>query len=148
MPASDDPPAGAHPTPLVLVVEDDPETRQLYQSALERDGYATDAAHNGLQAFEKAVAIVPDLVLTDIAVPGIDGIELCRRLRADARTRAVPVLAVTGYGDRHYPDRVIQAGADQVLSKPLDPDVLRAEARRLMSGPRFAHAADGDTGSS
>ena len=118
--------------PLVLVVEDDPETRQFYSEALARDGFVTHQAHNGNQAFAKALEISPDLILTDIAVPGIDGIELCRRLRADARTRAVPVLAVTGYGDRHYPDRARVAGADQVLIKPCDAELLVREARRLV----------------
>ena len=119
--------------PTVLIVEDDPETRLLYQSIFEDGGFRIEQAHNGLQALEKAVQARPDLILTDIAVPGIDGIELCRRLRADARTRAIPVLAVTGYGDRHYPDRVIGAGANRVLIKPCGPDVLVTEARRLLA---------------
>jgi two-component system cell cycle response regulator DivK len=119
--------------PLVLVVEDDPQTRQLYTDALARDGFAIDQAHNGHQAFAKALEIAPDLVLTDIAVPGMDGIELCRMLRADERTRAVPVLAVTGHGDRDYDDRARTAGADKVLSKPCDADLLIKEARRLLS---------------
>jgi putative two-component system response regulator len=119
--------------PSILVVEDDPETRRFYMTVLTTDGFTADEAHNGHQALEKAIAAPPDLVLTDIAMPGLDGIELCRRLRADARTRDVPVLAVTGYGDRHYPDRVIQAGANHVLLKPLDAGVLLAEARRLLA---------------
>src|SRR4051812_19393847 len=95
--------------PLVLLVEDDPETRQFYTVALERDGFQVDQAHNGHQALEKALHETPDLVVTDIAVPGLDGIELCRRLRSDDRTSKVPVLAVTGYDDRHYPDRMTVA---------------------------------------
>jgi len=117
---------------LVLVVEDDPETRQFYSEAFERQGFLIDQAHNGFQALEKAFAHPPDLVLTDIAVPGIDGIELCRRLRADERTRSVPLLAITGYGDRQYSDRARGAGADQVLAKPCDADQLLSEALRLM----------------
>jgi CheY-like chemotaxis protein len=119
-----------HP-PRVLVVEDDPETRHFYMGILAADGFQTYEAHNGFQAFAKAIETLPNLVLTDIAVPGLDGIELCRRLRADPRTRAVRVLAVTGYDDRHYPDRAIEAGADHVLLKPLEAAVLIAEARRL-----------------
>ena len=119
-------------TPLVLVVEDDAATRQFYTDALARDGFATDQAHNGHQAFAKAVETTPDLVLTDIAVPGMDGIELCRKLRGDERTRTVPVLAVTGYGDRDYDDRAITAGADKVLSKPCDSELIIREARRLV----------------
>jgi two-component system, cell cycle response regulator DivK len=122
--------------PIVLIVEDDPETRHLYSELLEADGFAVDQAHNGFQALEKILKSVPALVILDIALPGLDGIELCRQLRANAHTRAVPVLAVTGYGDRHYPDRVRLAGADGVLIKPCDPKVLLAEARRLLSETR------------
>ena len=120
--------------PLVLIVEDDAETRHFYAEAFHRSGFATDEAHNGHQAFAKALALPrPDLILTDIAVPGLDGIELCRKLRADDRTRSIPVLAITGYDDRHYPDRVRTAGADHVLMKPCEWDVLVSEARRLLS---------------
>jgi CheY-like chemotaxis protein len=119
--------------PTVLIVEDDPETRHFYRSVFEGDGFRIEQAHNGLQALEKAIDACPDLILTDIAVPGIDGIELCRRLRADERTRAIPVLAVTGYEDRHYPDRAMGAGANDVLIKPCVPDVLVSTARRLLA---------------
>ena len=122
--------------PLVLVVEDDLETRHFYTEVLARSGFQVDQAHNGHQALEKAFACTPDLVLTDIAVPGLDGIELCQRLRADARTSDVPVLAVTGYGDRAYPDRARLAGADHVLIKPCQPELLVSEARRLLGRPR------------
>jgi len=122
------------PAFTVLVVEDDPETRQLYTEALTQGGFGVDQAHNGHQALDKALKSPPDLVVMDIAVPGIDGIELCRRLRADERTRDVPVLAVTGYEDRHYPDRVLTAGANHVLIKPCDADLLISEARRLLDG--------------
>lgn len=126
-------------SPLVLIVEDDPETRLFYVDALTQDGFRTDYAHNGLQALEKAFASTPDLILADIAVPGIDGIELCRRLRADHRTRLVPVLAITGYEDRHYPDRAIDAGANRVLIKPCDPDLLVREARQLVVTARVGN---------
>ncbi len=123
-----------HPGPLVLIVEDDPETRHLYAEAFHRSGFAIEEAHNGHQAFAKALASPrPDLILTDIAVPGLDGIELCRKLRADDRTLSIPVLAITGYDNRHYPDRVRTAGANQVLMKPCDWDVLVNEAKRLLS---------------
>jgi CheY-like chemotaxis protein len=115
-------------------VEDDPETRHFYADLLHRSGFETDQAHNGFQALDKALASRrPDLILTDIAVPGMDGIELCRKLRADERTRSIPVLAITGYEDRQYPDRIRTAGADGVLLKPCDADLLVSEARRLVS---------------
>jgi CheY-like chemotaxis protein len=132
MPGRPADPMDAPQSPRVLVVEDDPETRHFYAGLLAADGFHTHEAHNGFQAFAKAIETRPDLVLTDIAVPGFDGIELCRRLRADPRTRGVRVLAVTGYDDRQYPDRALEAGADQVLLKPVDPALLVAEARRLV----------------
>lgn len=129
----DDRATDAHLFPRILVVEDDPETRHFYRGVLSADGFLTEGAHNGFQALEKAVEAPPDLVLTDIAVRGLDGIDLCRRLRADPRTTAVPVLAVTAYENRHHEDRVRRAGANQVLVKPLAPERLLAEARRLLS---------------
>ncbi len=120
------------PQPRVLVVEDDPETRRYYMSILEDDGFVVEQAHNGLQALDKARTLAPDLVLTDIAVPGLDGIALCRQLRADPQTRSIPVLAVTGYDDRQYNTRALDAGANRILLKPLRPDTLLAEARGLL----------------
>jgi len=126
-------PRGAAPSsPLVLVVEDDPETRHFYTEVLQRDGFVVEQAHNGHQALHKALEIAPDLILTDIAVPGIDGIELCRRLRADPRTHDIPVLAISGYGDRQYADRARIAGADRMLAKPCDASLIVVEARRLL----------------
>ena len=125
-------PRDSLPQPRVLVVEDDPETRRYYMSILEDDGFVVDQAHNGLQALDKARTLAPDLVLTDIAVPGLDGIALCRQLRADPQTRDIPVLAVTGYDDRQYNTRALDAGANRILLKPLRPDTLLAEARDLL----------------
>lgn len=126
--------------PYVLIVEDDPETRRFYADMLGHAGFAVDQAHNGHQALEKVCKSAPALILLDVGLPGMDGIELCRRLRSDARTRAIPVLAITGYGDRHYPDRVRMAGADHVLTKPCEPAVLIAEARRLLAESTRLHA--------
>ena len=119
--------------PLVLIVEDDPETRRYYADALARAGFEIDQAHNGLQALEKALQLQPSLILTDIAVPGIDGIELLRRLRADTRTASIPVIAITGYDDRQYVDRALVAGASHVLAKPCDSDALIHEARQVLA---------------
>ena len=131
--------------PLVLIVEDDPETRHFYSRALESAGFRTVQAHNGYQALEKVFDALPELIIADIAIPGMDGIELCRRLRADARSHAVPLLAITGYGDRHYEDRARAAGADQVLIKPCAAELLVDEARRLIPvrvGARGSGLAD------
>ena len=133
------PPASVSiPIRTILIVEHDRETRLFYSDVLTRGGFRVDQAHNGHQALEKALKSPPDLIVTDIAVPGIDGIELCRRLRVNERTRTIPLLAITGYGDRHYPDRARLAGADHVLSKPCEPELLISEARRLLAASRRA----------
>jgi CheY-like chemotaxis protein len=117
----------------ILIVEDDPETRRMYTTILTAGGFSIEEAHNGFQAYDKAVASPPDLIVADIAVPGLDGIELCRRLRDRDETRGVPVLAVTGYSDRSYSARALQAGATHILYKPVDAALLLSEARRLLA---------------
>jgi len=140
MPGIDAASIGRSGSPLVLIVEDDRETRQFYQAAFAAHGFRTDEAHNGFQALEKATGNLPDLILADIAVPGIDGIELCRRLRASTRTRHIPILAVTGYADRQYEDRAREAGADRLLNKPCPPEALIDEARALLAQRSTASA--------
>src|SRR5689334_1173761 len=85
--------------PLVLIVEDDFSTRLMYREALSHSGFQTIDAHNGKQALDKAREERPDAVLTDLAVPGIDGFEFCRALHQTASTRSIPILAVTGHAE-------------------------------------------------
>jgi len=123
--------------PLVLIVEDDPGTRLLYREYLQHDGFRTVDAHNGHQALEKARDLRPNAVLTDLAVPGMDGFEFCRALRESPATRAIPILAVTGHSEYlEDPDRFAQAGIAHVLIKPCAPDVIAYELRRLLSDAR------------
>jgi two-component system cell cycle response regulator DivK len=125
--------ASVSPPQRVLVIEDDRATRELYSEALADGGFQVAQAHNGFQALEKALEFSPDLIVTDIAVPGLDGIELCRRIRANPRTSAIPLLAITGHDDRRYSDRARLAGADRVLFKPCGAELLVTEARLLLA---------------
>lgn len=119
--------------PLVLIVEDDQGTRAFYREALSQAGFRTVEAHNGHQALEKAQSAIPNAVLTDLAVPGLDGFEFCRALQRSASTRAIPILAITGYsGYLDEPDRIREAGISQVLIKPCAPDVIAEHLRRLI----------------
>ena len=119
--------------PLVLLVEDDREGRLLFAEWLQQAGFRVEQAHNGLQALERAFDLRPDAILTDLNIPGIDGFELTRRLKHDARTRDVPVLAVTGYAAfASDPERARRAGCDAVLSKPCSPEDLEAAIRGLI----------------
>lgn len=111
--------------------------RTLYANWLEQAGFRVAQAHNGLQALERAIDDLPDVVVTDLHIPGIDGYELTRRLRADARTSAIPILAVTGYGPfTQDPSRANRAGCDAVLAKPCSPEDLEAAIRMLIDSGR------------
>jgi two-component system cell cycle response regulator DivK len=119
---------------IVLLVEDDRDGRRMYAEWLTEAGFRVDQAHNGLQALERAFDSRPDVVVTDLNIPGIDGFELTRRLKHDGRTRDVPVLAVTGYAAfASDPERARRAGCDAVLSKPCSPDDLETAIRGLIA---------------
>jgi two-component system cell cycle response regulator DivK len=127
--------------PGVLLVEDDRDGRRLYAEWLTHAGFKVDQAHNGLQALERALELVPDVVVTDLNIPGIDGYELTRRLKQDPRTKAVPVLAVTGYAAfAADPARAQRAGCDAVLEKPCSAEDLEAAIRNLINGQRPAQS--------
>jgi two-component system, cell cycle response regulator DivK len=117
----------------VLLVEDDPQGRRLYADWLSLAGFRVEQAHNGLQALERARETMPDVIVTDLHIPGIDGFELARQLRLDVRTRAIPVLAVTGYAAfAADPERARRAGCDAVLPKPCSAEDLETAIRTLM----------------
>jgi CheY-like chemotaxis protein len=123
--------------PAVLLVEDDRDGRRLYAEWLTLAGFRVEQAHNGLQALERALDTVPDVVVTDLNIPGIDGYELTKRLKNDPRTRGVPVLAVTGYAAfAADPGRAQRAGCDAVLEKPCSPEDLEAAVRNLITQTR------------
>jgi len=121
-------------TPLsVLLVEDDLDGRRMYARWLTDHGFHVEEAHNGLQALERAFDARPDVVVTDLHIPGIDGFELTRRLKRDPRTRDVPVLAVTGHvAFAADPGRAQRAGCDAVLPKPCSAADLEAAIRNLI----------------
>lgn len=119
--------------PIVLLVEDDPEGRRLYADWLVVAGFRVEEAHNGLQALERAQHRHPDIVVTDLHIPGIDGFELTRRLRQDPATRGIPVLAITGYAAfAADPGRARRAGCDAVLLKPCSAEDLGTAVRALV----------------
>jgi CheY-like chemotaxis protein len=111
----------------VLVVEDNDKNMKLFRDVLQATGYTTFEATSGEDAVSVALAHQPALVLMDVQLPGIDGVEALARLRQDERTASIPVLALTAQamsGDR---ERFLAAGFDGYLSKPVDvPELLQA----------------------
>ena len=104
----------------VLVVEDNPRNMKLFRDVLHASGYRTLEAATGERAVELVFEHRPDLVLMDIQLPDIDGIEALSRLRADDRTASVPVLALTAQAMEGDRERFLAAGFDGYLSKPVD----------------------------
>jgi two-component system, cell cycle response regulator DivK len=128
--------------PLVLLVEDDRDGRILLAEWLHDSGFRVEQAHNGLQALERAFDLLPDAILTDLNIPGIDGYELTRRLKNDQRTRHIPILAVTGYAPfTQDPSRAERAGCDAVLLKPCVPEDLERTLTGLITQARGRRSA-------
>jgi two-component system cell cycle response regulator DivK len=104
----------------ILVVEDNEKNMKLFRDVLQAKGYDTLEATSGEQAVELATGHVPDLILMDVQLPGIDGIEALARIRADEETKGIPVIALTAQamaGDR---ERFLDSGFDGYISKPID----------------------------
>jgi two-component system, cell cycle response regulator DivK len=118
--------------PLVLVVEDYPDAREMYSAYLQFSGFEVAEATNGVEAIEKAQDLVPDIILMDLALPRMDGWEATRRLKGDARTGHIPIVALTGHALAGHAEGARQAGCDAFVTKPCLPDALVAEIKRLL----------------
>jgi two-component system, cell cycle response regulator DivK len=128
------------PRPFVLVADDDRDTRELYRAFFDTSGYRTAEAVSGLQAMASAVEIVPDVLLTDYAMPDVDGVTLARRLKDDPRTSVIRILMVTGYATPALQRRALGAGIERVLVKPCLPQAVMKEVARALARPAFRKA--------
>lgn len=113
----------------ILVVDDYADNRELFAEYLAWHGFTTTQASDGRAALEAAFAGPPDAVLMDLSLPGIDGWEVTRRLKADPRTRDTRIVALTGHALEDCARSAFDAGCDAFLSKPCPPEVL---LRRLL----------------
>ena len=119
--------------PLVLVVEDYQDAREMYAAYLTFSGYRVAEATNGVEAIEKTVELMPDIILMDLALPRMDGWEATRRLKLDERTKHIPIVALTGHALAGHAEGARQAGCDAFVTKPCLPDALVAEIQRMLS---------------
>lgn len=127
------PRAGHESTPpKVLVVDDYVDAREMYAEYLRFAGFRVSEAANGVEAIERALEALPDIILMDLSLPVMDGCEATRQLKADARTAAIPILALTGHALAGYPERAREAGCDAFVAKPCLPEDLIVEIRRLL----------------
>lgn len=116
----------------ILIVDDDALVREVLHDFLDSQGYQIGFAQNGYEALDKVAELLPDLILLDVMMPGMDGFEVCRHLKAHPQWRHIPIILVTALNDKQDMARGIEAGADDFLSKPVNSTELRARARSML----------------
>ena len=122
--------------PLILVVDDYPDNREMYAAYLRFQGLEVMEAANGGEALTHAFERTPDLIVMDLSLPGVDGWQATRLLKADPRTKDVPVIAVTGHALAGAPEEAAAAGCDGFLTKPCLPEDLLSEIQRMLDPGR------------
>ncbi len=126
----------------ILIAEDDPDMRELIKALLEDLGFECVAVPDGQAALDEVAARPPDLILSDLGMPRVGGIELCRRVKADPATRSIPVVLVTGIGEE-FKGTGAEVGADAFMGKPFTLSDLRAIIHALL-GPGGLRASDAE----
>jgi two-component system, cell cycle response regulator DivK len=120
-------------SPLVLIVDDNAESRRLYATYFSQAGFRVEEAGQGFQGIEKAFKAAPDVILMDLLMPALDGWETIRLLKGRARTRAIPIIALTGDTKENDLKLARNAGCDALLIKPCLPEIVFAEVQRLLN---------------
>ena len=118
--------------PRVLLVDDYPDAREMYSEYLQFSGFDVVQAANGMEALQQALEANPDIILMDLSLPVMDGWEATRRLKADKRTAAIPVVALTGHALAGISEGAKKAGCDAFVTKPCLPEDLVKEIQRIL----------------
>ncbi len=122
-------------TQRVLIIEDEPEIAGLIQLHLDRAGFQATTCDNGEDGLASIAEHAPDLVILDLMLPGIDGLEVCRQLKYDAATRMIPIIMVTARGEESDVVSGLEMGADDYIVKPFSPRELSARVRAVLRRP-------------
>lgn len=122
----------------ILVVEDERDIQEMITYNLRREGYHVREATSGESALASIKSQQPDLVLLDLMLPGLDGLEICRRLKKDPRTEHIPIIMLTARGDETDVVTGLELGADDYITKPFSPKVLAARLRSVLRRKRSA----------
>ena len=126
----------------ILVVDDEEDLLELVRFNLAREGYAVTCVTSGEEAIKVVRRDAPDLVVLDLMLPGFDGLEVCRRLKADPRTRETPIVMLTAKGEERDIVAGLDRGADDYITKPFSPRVLSARIKALLRRRESERAAD------
>lgn len=138
------PPAAAPsgPQQCVLVIDDTQSVRELLDDVLHAEGYRLEFAASGAAGLGLAAAVEPDVILLDVMMPGMDGFEVCRRLRADPDLGEVPIIMITALDDRESRQHALKEMVDEFITKPFDSAELRMRIRTLMRLNRYRHLVE------
>jgi len=117
----------------ILVVDDDRATRDLLEAVLTDAGYEVTLVPGGPAALAAVATAPPALILLDLRMPGMSGLEVCRALKRDPTTAPIPVLVVTAYGELDEKERTLRCGADDVVTKPIDAAEMLPRVRALLT---------------
>jgi DNA-binding response OmpR family regulator len=117
----------------ILIIEDDPGTVRFLVYTLEHEGYNVLPVTDGMEGLKKAQDEHPDLIILDVMLPGMDGYEICHRLRQKPETLTVPVLMVSGRARQDDKNVGLRMGADDYLTKPVDPETILAKVETLLA---------------
>jgi len=129
----------------ILIVDDDPAGRHTLESILDGQGYQLEMAENGLQALEKAEKCLPDVILLDVMMPGMDGFEVCQRIRNNPLLAEIPIIMLTALDDRKSLLDGLESGADDYITKPYDRHELRARLIGITRLNRYRKLLDDRT---
>ena len=116
----------------ILVVDDEEDVLELVRYNLNKNGYSVLTAASGEDAVVKARAKLPDLVILDLMLPGIDGLEVCKKLKGDSKTERIPIVMLTAKGEEADVITGLELGADDYVTKPFSPKVLLARVKRIL----------------
>lgn len=116
----------------VLVVEDDPDQLEVIRSTLKAAGFAIGTAANGIDALLKTRSVAPDLIVLDLMLPGLNGLDICESLRQDPSTASVPIIMLTGLHGQFGRFAGLEAGASEFLFKPFNPQELVSKVEELI----------------
>lgn len=116
----------------ILIIEDETDIQELIQFNLEKEGYRVTSTLTGEEGISKIKVSHPDLVLLDLMLPGIDGFEVCRRLKSDTETKKIPIIILTAKGEESDIVSGLELGADDYITKPFKPRVLIARIRSVL----------------
>jgi len=131
--------------PRVLVVDDEDDLLELVRYNLAKDGYDVECVGSGEQALQSARTNPPDLVVLDLMLPAVDGLEVCRRLKADPKTRDILIVMLTAKGEETDMVAGLERGADDYIAKPFSPRVLSARVRALLRREEARRLDDQET---